>query len=46
MRPNMGVVGGESWCFLMVLRAISAKPGEGKHCIQVQNNNSTSQKAK
>lgn len=41
----MGVVGGESWCFLMVLRAILAKPGEGKHCIQVQNN-STSQKAK
>lgn len=27
----MGVVGGESWCFLMVLRAILTKPDESKY---------------
>lgn len=31
VRPNIGVVEGESWCFLLVLRAILTKLGEGKN---------------
>lgn len=34
VKPNTGVVEGENWCFLLVLRAILTKPCEGKRCYR------------
>lgn len=39
VRPNTGVIGDSSWCFLMVSRAVLTEHGEGKQYIQVPDNN-------